>query len=392
MSSTKIKSFHCNYENCNTSFTRKDYLDNHIRIKHTGEKPFKCNYEDCTAKFSQRNNLTVHIRTHTGEKPYICDYEGCVARYAQKNDLNKHKRRHINDRPYKCNYQDCNASFIVKNHLNTHIRIHNNEKPFICDFTNCDAKFSHKSNLTAHKRTHTGDRPYTCDFEDCDSRFTRLDHLIIHNRIHTGEKPYKCEEIYCDYEASTKNAIHKHKQSIHSINGIMRQKRQEQWIANILKSADINFKREHRINFECINDMDTSYARIDFVIDYCKNGIMFLEIDESQHKFGKYNIYCDLARMSKVIESIRLSQNTLPLLFIRLNSSDYKIDNITKKTTKKLRAERLIKFIQEFEFKNNNNDVQIQYMYYDMNDNEISIHNNEDYNEFFKNYCLPPIF
>ena len=56
---------------CDASFTRKSYLNRHLR-RHTGEKPFKCEY--CELCFRERSYLKIHTMTHTGEKPYQCQY------------------------------------------------------------------------------------------------------------------------------------------------------------------------------------------------------------------------------------------------------------------------------------------------------------------------------
>lgn len=383
------KTHKCDFEGCNVSFNIKYRLIEHQRI-HTGEKPYICDYDNCEAKFNRSCHLIEHKRIHTGEKPYVCDYENCDKKFTQLGQLNRHKRTHTGEKPYICDYENCGVKFAHKESLVTHRRIHTGEKPYICNFENCNATFARFSGYIEHIRMHTNERPYICDIKDCCARFINSYDLIIHKRIHTGKKPYMCDYEMCGFFTARSSELVKHKSRMHSPSGIIRQKRQEQWIANILQSEEINFKREHRIEFNCVKDMDTSYARIDFTIDV-RSGIMFLEIDENQHRFGEYSISCDLNRMAKVNESLVIGKNNLPIIFVRMNTNTYRIDNKIAKCTKKDRANVLINFIRNFKFDNNSPGMQIQYMYYDVNENKLCIHDSDEYHEQIKNLCLPPI-
>ena len=59
---------------CDKSFTTRNYLKKHIKIIHDGIKKWKCEY--CPKAFSERNNLRRHVeRLHEGNAPTEkCEY------------------------------------------------------------------------------------------------------------------------------------------------------------------------------------------------------------------------------------------------------------------------------------------------------------------------------
>ena len=69
------------------------------------------------------------------------------------------------------------------------------------------------------------------------------------------------------------------------------------------------FKREHRIDFECAEaSADRKWCFIDFVISYDDGTLVFLEVDEHQHRFGYdgvdgAHLSCDSKRMANVLTS-----------------------------------------------------------------------------------------
>ena len=178
----------------------------------------------------------------------------------------------------------------------------------------------------------------------------------------------------------------RHYQALHTTAGMLRQKKHETRIAKCLDKAGIEYTREHYVDFKCVGDMDGKYARIDFLI-LLGNTIVFLEVDEKQHRFGEYSIKCDLKRMANIMESLSLAGNQLPVVFLRYNPDAFKVAGTTRKTRKHVRERKLVSLLQnptsgllgECEAK-----LSIKYLNYDQDERgKPIILDAADYNEEF---------
>lgn len=357
---TGEKPFKCNQ--CEYAATQKTTLELHLRT-HTGEKPYKCN--QCEYASTQNQQLKIHMLTHTGERPYVCTHEGCNKTFTMQKSLDYHILKHTGERPHAC--QICSKTFRCQSTLKTHMLKHDNIKPFKCEYEGClysgrtsgmlashirqnhtgekpytcetcNKSFTQLSKLTYHtRRIHTGERPFSCEFDGCGLSFIVKGALEIHRRVHTGERPFKCTQ--CDAAYMAKGSLTSHFYYYHTEEGRQTRKREEQKIATLLDARGISYKREHRINFNC---MGGSYCYIDFVI--IENGkIIFLEIDENQHV--SYQVSCELKRMTDVHSACLIEGNTLPIHFVRYNPHKYSIGDRGAKISRKARESLLVNMI-----------------------------------------------
>ena len=159
-------------------------------------------------------------------------------------------------------------------------------------------------------------------------------------------------------------------------------------IQQLLLDNGIKHVHEHTIQYKCVNDMDNAYARVDFVIeshDYKGTfGLIFLEVDEDQHK--SYPISCEVSRMSKIIESLKIEGNNIPIKFIRYNPDNYAIDNVQQEISENYRYEILIQTLVSVVF---DCPFSVEYLFYDTNaDGTLVIFNDPEYNESFKSFVM----
>jgi hypothetical protein len=390
---TKEKPYQCDVAGCGATFAKSGNLTDHART-HTGEKPYPCDVAGCGAAFAQSGNLTKHKRTHTGEKPFTCDFKGCGTAFPWLGDLTTHKRIHTGEKPFRCDVAGCGAAFTVSGNLTTHKRIHTGEKPYECNFNGCDAAFAQLGDLVKHKRTHTGEKPFRCDVEGCDAAFATSGSLTNHKRTHTGEKPFRCKFEGCDATFAQSAHLTGHKRSMHTPEGQARQKKQEQRIARALENAHIDYKREHTIDFRCMGDAAGSFARVDFLL-LLHECVIFLEVDENQHKFGYCGIGCDMKRMAKVVESLALEGNDLPLVFLRYNPNAFTVDGKRRSVKITDRERALVALLNDGSHplfvQARQRALTIQYMYYDIEDERPSVVYDPCYHASFRQCVTMPI-
>ena len=219
--------------------------------------------------------------------------------------------------------------------------------------TKCEYKTKKKSNLKRHLWVvhNIGEgETFSCTYTDCNT------------------------EDKCTYETRKKSHLKRHAQ-IHSSTYKQRQKIKEQKVFNILQEH-FAVKREHQINFRCINK-DESYCRVDFLI--IERGILFMvECDEFQHI--QYTTSCELKRMCYVNETLMMDGNTLPICFIRFNPDHFEVDGVCRKVRLKYRYQALISYINTYEPQRS---LGVKYLFYDRAGGREVVTYDEDYDKNF---------
>lgn len=371
----KPKKHKCPIDGCDHTTKTKQQLEDHIS-SHSDERPYQC--DDCDSSFKKETHLKEHIKLkHNDIRDFHCDE--CDYSAKTQSMFRTHKKKvHGNDE-IQCKYEGCD--YIARHHsyMKKHIETIHGDPIYICE--DCGKALTTDKAIKEHMIYHE-DKQFQCTFTDCDAMFYTSGDQRRHEILH-GEKQFKCKDENCSYEAHYQFVIDRHYEKIHSEEGMLRQKRQEEKIARLLTKHGIPFAREHSISFSCISDAN-KYARIDFVIEM-NGGIIFLEVDEHQHRFGYDSVNCDLKRMSYVMESLVYSGNTLPILWLRYNPNVYRENGIKQLIRQYEREEVLVDFMRNW---TPGSDMEIKYFYYNLVDGELEIHRNEEYDDYFKSLCI----
>lgn len=189
---------------CKKLFTRRNYLNEHIRVVHEGGLPrtdrFECDY--CGAASANKLSIERHMREKhlRMEKRYQCDL--CPQSFNLKFRLSTHMivhkasifcgmcqqyysrayfSRHVRDIHGTAHNHSCDICLrrfksmkMLRHHESTH------EKRFECRF--CSKKYAYRHHFDAHVARHQGRRDYRCAV--CRAKFTSLAHLKQHLQHH----------------------------------------------------------------------------------------------------------------------------------------------------------------------------------------------------------------
>ena len=157
----------------------------------------------------------------------------------------------------------------------------------------------------------------------------------------------------------------------------------------------MHFKREHFVKFDCAPANSTSNAttnpatsgQIDFIINI--NGTyVFLEVDESQHKFGyKATLSCDFKRMTDVHATICIAGDARmgQPYWMRFNPDTWHVDGVSKPVPIEVRHRCLLEAILSVQPCDH---VRTGYLFYDLKDGELHVLQNEEYHETFRQHAV----
>jgi hypothetical protein len=116
------------------------------------------------------------------------------------------------------------------------------------------------------------------------------------------------------------------------------------------------------VTYQGCGESDT-WARLDFVL-YKKDHLIILSVDEFQHYDRE--VVCEVARMSKVVCSVRQAGDTRPILWLRFNPDYFSVDGQRVRTPLAQREVVLFDCItRSAALLEGRGEVAVYYLYYD---------------------------
>ena len=142
-------SFHCEYPDCQKSYTTKQSLDIHVSSYHENKR-FRCEYPDCEKMFTGKRNLVRHVLSIHKNRRFFCEYQNCKKSYRSNDMLKLHVSSYHENRRLRCDYPDCQKSYTNRSGLFKHNSSEHNNIQHVC--ANCKEEFRQKSSLNRHIR------------------------------------------------------------------------------------------------------------------------------------------------------------------------------------------------------------------------------------------------
>ena len=115
-----ILRFHCEYPDCQKSYTTKGTLADHVSSYHEN-RGFRCKYPDCLKSYTDKRTLENHVSSYHENRRFKCEYLNCQKSYTTKQNLELHVSSYHENRGFRCEYPDCQKSYTTKSNLCKHV-------------------------------------------------------------------------------------------------------------------------------------------------------------------------------------------------------------------------------------------------------------------------------
>ena len=134
------------------------------------------------------------------------------------------------------------------------------------------------------------------------------------------------------------------------------------------------FTREVYVDHRCALAREFDYgekrcAYVDFVVNPKRGGkLVFLEIDEGEHKFPGYSILCDTTRMWNVTESLKLDfSGDTNVLWLRVNpDTKFAIGDATHHQSNTVRCDAVCALLDTIEGRPDDPPMEVAYAFYQL--------------------------
>uniref|UniRef100_A0A034W1L8 Zinc finger protein 569 n=1 Tax=Bactrocera dorsalis TaxID=27457 RepID=A0A034W1L8_BACDO len=170
---------------------KSDYIKNHIKIVHIGERNNICDI--CGGAYKSPSQLKRHKLLHMPDRHLPCSV--CDRKFTETSALKVHMRSHTGELPYACHL--CDRQFRIRVHLTYHLEHHANIKK-ICKV--CGKEFKDGTTLRRHSFEHNGKMPYRCT--TCHYQTAKREYITTH-MLRKHDIQITDEELYLMFKTNT---------------------------------------------------------------------------------------------------------------------------------------------------------------------------------------------